>query len=282
MFTPKGQFNEKHETSLIGGLHRIEQNSIFIGIPNFGNKELKTFKNTNMGMIEDADTIVNALEILKDTRETEILFDLTESNGLAIQQKRVFFNTLTQFKDVFSSHEYDIGSTKVVEHKILLNSNKPVKLRPYKIPHALQETVKDKINKMEQHGIISQSSSPYCSPVVLVKKKDGSVRMCVDYRKLNDLTIKDAYPLPHIDQMLSELGQCTIFSTLDMQAGYHQIEIHPDDRHKTAFSSGKDLFEYNRLPFGMSNSASLFQRTMNYILHGLKNTVCYIDDVLIY
>ncbi|MCP3668139.1 MAG: hypothetical protein GY696_37575, partial [Gammaproteobacteria bacterium] len=140
------------------------------------------------------------------------------------------------------------------------------------------------VSKMLQQGVISRSCSPWSSPVVLVTKKDKSWRFCVDYRRLNDVTKVDGYPLPRIQDILDSLSKSKIFSTLDLASGYWQIEIDPKDREKTAFCCFSGLFEFNVLPFGLTSAPASFQRLMEVTLAGLqwRNVLVYIDDICIF
>lgn len=133
-------------------------------------------------------------------------------------------------------------------------------------------------------GVISPSASPWCSPVVLVKKKDGSLRFCIYFRRLNDVTIKDSYPLPRIDVVLESLSGSSLFTALDLQSGYWQCEVNPNDRPKTAFSTGIGLYEFNVLPFGVCNGPATFQRLMDIVLDGLnwESALVYLDDVIVF
>lgn len=140
--------------------------------------------------------------------------------------------------------------------------------------------MKDQFN----NGVIQPSCSAWASPVVLVRKKDNTVRWCIDYRKLNDVTRKDAYPLPRIDTCLDCLSSAKIFSTLDLQSEYWQLEVSEKDRPKTAFVTKYGPFEYRKMPFGLCNAPSTFERCMELILKGLqwKTLLIYLDDVIIY
>ena len=136
---------------------------------------------------------------------------------------------------------------------------------------------------MLEQGVIQQSNSPWASPIVLVKKKDGNFRFCVDYRKLNAVTKRDAHPLPRIDDLSDSLQGSTMFSTLDLRSGYWQIGMAPEDREKTAFITPEGLWEFLRMPFGVSNGCATFQRAIQIVLSGLKydTCLCYFDDEII-
>ena len=137
--------------------------------------------------------------------------------------------------------------------------------------------------EMQQKDVIEPSSSPWASPIVLVKKRDGSTRFCVDYRKLNKVTRKDAYPLPRIDDTLNTLAGAQWFSTLDLVSGYWQVEVDPNDRPKTAFCTTEGLFQFKVMPFGLCNAPATFQRLMDLVLAGLQWSHClvYLDDVIV-
>ena len=137
---------------------------------------------------------------------------------------------------------------------------------------------------MVKHNIVHPSTSPWSSPVVMVRKKDNTWRFCVDYRKLNSVTHHDAYPLPRIDSTLDSLSGATYFTTLDLMSGYWQVALEEQDKEKTAFSTAQGLFEFNVMPFGLTNAPATFQRLMECVLAGLTEEQCliYLDDIIIF
>ena len=191
---------------------------------------------------------------------------------------------LTSYKDIFASSSLDLGHTTIVEHSIDTGNARPIKQAPYRVSQAQRIEIDQQISNMLCQNIIKPSSSPWSSPVVLLKKKDGSTRFCVDYRKPNAVTRKDSYPLPRIDDAIDALSGSTLFTTLDLQSGYHQVAMNSESRDKTAFISHAGLYEYNVMSFGLTNAPSTFQRLMSTVLHGLEWKICliYIDDIIIF
>ena len=137
---------------------------------------------------------------------------------------------------------------------------------------------------MEEQGIVEPLCSPWCAPVVLVRKKDGSTRFCVDYRKLNDVTRKDSFPLPRVDVTLDALNGAKWFSTLDLKSGYWKIELDSADKEKTAFSFGQRLWQFTVMPFGLCNAPATFERLIEAVLKGLSWDIClvYLDDIIVH
>lgn len=166
---------------------------------------------------------------------------------------------------------------------IRLRENFIVNRNPYRLSAEERRIVREIVNDLIMNNIIQESESPFASPILLVKKKEGSYRMCVDFRELNSYTVKDRYPLPLIEDQLDRLGKGKIFTSLDMSSGFHQIPIDPESVHKTAFVTPDGHYEYLRMPFGLANAPAVFQRAINKALGDLKNTVAlvYLDDVLI-
>lgn len=170
-----------------------------------------------------------------------------------------------------------------------VENNKPVQSKTYRFPQAHEEMVKKEMEKMLSLNIISHSKSPYNSPVWIVPKKDDADgqkqwRIVIDYRNLNKITVPDKFPLPNISDIIDQLGNSKFFTVMDLISGFHQIEVNPVHRSKTAFTVLGSHYEFNRLPFGLINSAPAFQRIMSQVLEGLVGNACfvYVDDVVVY
>jgi hypothetical protein len=179
------------------------------------------------------------------------LYERSKSN-LSKEQAKQLKNLLVQYQDVFSRNKNDLGRTGLTKHKIDVSDCEPIRQRPRVPPLAKREEAATAVKEMSDQGIIEPSRSPWASPVVLIKKKDGSTMSCVDYRKLNSVTKKDSYPLPRLDTSLYSFYGSTWFSTLDVKSGYWQVEMEEADKEKTAFTTGKGLWQFVVMPFGLS------------------------------
>jgi hypothetical protein len=218
--------------------------------------------------------------------ETDSVLDQIDFNdsSLTDDQMATVKQFLAGWTDVFSHSDTDIGFTSIVKHKINLTDSNPFKQRHRKIPPAMYQEVQQHLHELLDAGVIYHSHSPWASNVVLIRKKDKSLRLCVDYRQLNKRTIKDAYALPRISDILDNLGGGKYFTVLDMKSGYHQIELEEADKAKTAFTVGPlGFYEYHRLPFGLSNAPATYQRMMEEVLYGLSPEICqiYLDDIIL-
>ena len=204
--------------------------------------------------------------------------DLTSAESEAV------YKLLKEYRDCFHSTGSDLGSTHAVRHKIDVGDAHPIHLPPHRASVRDRDVIAEHIKEMLAKQIITPSFSPWSSPVVLVKKKSGEVRFCVDYRRLNSITKKDVYPLPRIEDVLDRLGGAKYFSSLDLASGYWQVAMDPEHQEKTAFVTQDGLFEFRRMPFGLCNAPATFQRLMDRVLAGLKWDQClvYLDDIVVF
>lgn len=186
--------------------------------------------------------------------------------------------------DVFSKSEYDIGRTHLVRHRIDTGDNPPFKQPLRRHPMAHWPLIDKHVEEMLANDIIEPTASPWASNIVLIRKKTGDMRFCVDYRRLNDVTRKDSYPLPRIEDCLTAMGGASYFTTLDLRAGYWQTAMDERDADKTAFVTRRGVFKFKVLSFGLANAPALFQRLMDYVLSGLTWEAClvYLDDIIIW
>ena len=190
------------------------------------------------------------------------------------------------YEDVFTVNNSNLGHTNQFQHHINMGTAVPVRQPARRIlPHQRKE-VKALLNDMEERGVIQPSKSPWVSPVVLVRKKDNALRFCVDYRRVNKLTRKDAYPLPRVNDTLETLSGSRWFSTLNLLSGYWQVEVAEGDRDKTPFITKEGLYEFKVMPFGLSNARyapAMFQWLMDLMLAGLQWSQClvYLDDIIV-
>ena len=204
--------------------------------------------------------------------------------SLTSEQQEDLHKLLEEYQDVFSKQGDPISSTSMVEHEIH-TTGRPIR-QPFRRQNPIIREIEQKqVKEMLRDGVIRPSSSPWASPVVMVKKKDGSMRFCVDFRQMNDATIKDAHPLPRIDDTLESLYGAQYFTTLDLKCGYWQVPITEEDKEKTAFrTSSGQLYEFNQLPFGLCNAPATFSRLMDRTLAGLAWNIClyYLDDIIVF
>ena len=196
------------------------------------------------------------------------------------QQKRSLHALLGDFEDTLQSKP---GRTTMIEHSIDTGSSQAIRLPPYRLPYAYRDIVTKELKEMLEDGVISRSNSEWAASVVLITKKNGEIRFCVDYRRLNSISRTDSYPMPRVDELIDRLGSANYISTLDLSWGYWQVPMSAQSRVKTAFVTSYGLFEFNVMPFGLQGAPSTFQRMMDQLLRGLEDcAAAYLDDLVIY
>jgi len=188
---------------------------------------------------------------------------------------------LREYSDVFSTGKLDLGETSLATHQIDTGDARPMRQKLRRQPCHLLDKIDEYVGKMVKVGVIEPSCSPWTSNIVVVSKKDGSLRFWVDYRKSNSVTRRDAYPLPRIDSCLDALNGTQFFSAFDLRASYHQVLMDMKDADKTLFIVRTGTYRFRRVPFGLCNAGSTFQRVMDLALNGLNFNMClvYLDDI---
>ena len=230
-----------------------------------------------------ASEIVDREEPVMSTENVDHEFDLGDT-PLTEEQKAKAREMLYRMSYVFAKSDQELGHTSEIEYEIRLTDDTPFR-EPYrKVPQGQLEEFRSAIQDLLDAGVIRESKSPFASPVVLVRKKTGGLRVCVDFRKLNARTIRDSYPLPRISETLEALKGARYFCTLDLQSGYLQVKMKDEDREKTAMTTPFGLFEFNRMAFGLKNAPASFQRLMERCLAGLNLRIClaYLDDIIVF
>ena len=221
-------------------------------------------------------------EQLLDTRRTsekETYKDVKISSKLSASQKRDMKNLVFQYRDVFTDKP---GTTNLAKHKIEMVTDDPVRVKPYPIPYSLREELKQDMEQMLDMGVIRKSDSPYSSPIVIVRKKDGSNRICIDFRRVNKLSRFDSEPMIRPQDIFSRISQDKYYSKFDMTKGYWQIPMRKQDIAKTSFVTPDGCYEFVKMPFGLMNSGATFTRMMRRLLEGVRNVEHYIDDCLVH
>lgn len=217
------------------------------------------------------------------TKEINLEFDFGNSPIPPDWKERVI-SKLKQVPEVFSQHDLDFGRTDRVKHHIRLHDETPFKHRARPIHPRDLEAVRNHLRDLLEAGVVRESESPFSSPIVVVRKKNGDVRLCIDYRKLNLHTVKDNYALPNLEESFTALNGSRWFSVLDLKSGYYQIEMAETDKPKTAFVTPLGFWEFNRMPQGVTNAPSTFQRLMERCMGDLhlKEVLVFLDDLIIF
>lgn len=292
IYCPKFRFNEEVITSEC--LTNIKNNEFKIAIINLSEKEYMIenpsieFEPVNIDETETNLNIFNYSEVnvLQRVEQIKNSIDVSKLNSEEIES---IYKSIIEYEDIVHLPGDKLSHTDATNHRITTSDNAPIFVKPYRLPHTQKQIINNKITEMLNDDIIEHSQSPYNAPLLLIPKKSNKTgeiqyRVVIDFRKLNDKTTTDVYPLPNITDILDQLGRSKYFTTLDLPSGYHQVPLHVDDREKTAFSTDSGHFQYKRMPQGLKNSSATFQRLMNSILSGLIGIKCfvYVDDIVVY
>lgn len=240
----------------------------------------------------DAITSVNSKNfyiVNEEFQQTEPILQQIRTSHMNSEEKSQILRIIKEYQHVFYEPNSKLTFTGEIKHKIDTIDNIPICTKTYRYPYIHKDEVQKQIQEMLDNGIIRHSSSPYSAPIWIVPKKedasgDKKWRLVVDYRKLNEVTINDRYPIPNIDEILDKLGKSMYFTTLDLAKGFYQIEVEESDVHKTAFTVEGGHYEFLRMPFGLKTAPATFQRLMNTVLKDYINKIClvYLDDIIIF
>lgn len=274
-------------------LIQVKNNEAFTTASNSSEKEvvldlsdpIKVISSSEFEVYEKPPNNLNLFDTSK------LKFDLSKLrlNHLNPEEKKEITKIIKSYSDIFHNDNQPLTFTNTIKHQIKLKDDTPIHSKTYRYPYIHKEEVNKQISKMLEQGIIRPSQSAFSAPIWIVPKRmDASGqrkwRIVVDYRKLNDQSISDRYPIPNINDILDKLGKSQYFTTLDLASGFHQIEVDPKDTEKTAFSVENGHYEFVRMPFGLKNAPSTFQRVMDNVLRGLQHEICivYLDDIILF
>ena len=254
-------------------------------IVNTSSRHVRLYEDDNLGDLQAGEVIDPTPEpdpVTSDDSWLTKLVDDVDSSVTDAEKVRLR-SLLESYSDCFSTQEFDLGRTNVVTHTIDTGNSRPVKQPLRRHPPVHLEEIDRQVKDMLEQDVIEKSSSPWASNVVVVKKKDGTLRFCIDYRKLNDVTIKDSYPLPKITDCLDALSEGRFFSAFDLRSGYFQVMMDEKDKEKTSFVTRSGLYQFKVLPFGVTNGPATFQRLMDITMTGLNYQIClvYLDDIIV-
>ena len=259
------------------------QNRVVVRIINTGCKPIEIKESTILCDLEEVGEAAPSSGEKADGSHMDGIYERIDTSVSPEDRERLT-RLLEQYSSVFSKGPSDMGLTDLVLHEIETGDNRPIRqaLRPQ--PLTMLPVIDQHLSEMLEQKLIEPSRSEWASNVVMVKKKDGTLRFCVDYRKLNAATVKDVYPLPRIESCLDTLAGSCWFSTFDLRAGYHQVKLHPKDAHKTTFITRRGSFKFQVLPFGLCNAPATFERLMDLVMSGLNYEVLlvYLDDIIVF
>lgn len=293
------------ELVIVPSFTKVENGCVLFEVANCSSQDIWFMKPTRIAKLCVAERIVPGLDVNMESNSDGTTTGFISSQAqtqlnnecqflpfqlnfgdvkLSQDDKNKLFLLFKQFTNVFSDDSNDLGYTDLVEHRIRTTDEIPIRQPDRSIPPLLIPEVKKILQNWLKAGVIAESNSPYASQMVFVRKKSGQIRVCIDFRLLNKKTIKDAFPLPRIEDCLASLKDAKYFCSLDLTQGYLQVKLHEEDRHKTAFRGLGELYEFKRLPFGLCNAPPTFSRLMKRCFgeNYKDGVIIYLDDILVY
>jgi hypothetical protein len=302
LLEPSSRFRRKHCMLVASAVVTAGEKGVPVRIFNAGDTDVTIYKNTEVARCTAAEVMEagagktpSQVPVKEGTgrrkvpKHLERMFDEGCRELGDLDQGRLA-DLLEEYGEVFSSHELDMGRTGLIQHRIDTQGAHPIKQRLRRVPMHMKGVVREEIKKLLDRELIEPSVSPWASSLVLVKKKglaeNGEVqyRVCIDYHPLNEVTIKDSYPTQKCDTCLDALFGSKWYCCMDLMSGYHQVEMHPEDREKTAFHTEEGLYEWRVMSMGLANASATFNRVLEQILTGIPPELCviYIDNVLVH
>ena len=250
---------------------------------NINESDISLSNRSTVGFLNEAEVLA-CIDSKEVKRNSKLVEEIEMGKGLTGEQIGQLQNLVLQYSDVFADNPKKPNRTNLMEHRIITENALPVHTKTRRIPAAWSKEVNDQIEEMLKHDIIRPSSSPWNSPLLLVKKKDDSMRFVLDFRGLNDVTKKDNYPLPHIRDVIDKMEDCRFWTTLDAASAYWSMPLCPEDKEKTAFSVPRGKYEFNVTAYGLCNAGASYQRMMDVCLSGLPSDriLAYMDDIVIF
>ena len=246
----------------------------------------ESWQNTVVSTLEPLAPLPKQQKSHEEVKDDSIIEDMMSKVDKCVPShiREQLKQMLERYSNVFSKDEWDLGWTDIVTHKIDVGDNKPIRQRMRRYPPSHLEAIDKHLSDMLRQGVVEPASSPWASNIVLAKKKDGTLRCCIDYRQVNEVTRKDAYPLPRTDACLDAMSGSKLFSTFDLRSGFHQVSMDPNDADKTAFVTRRGMFRFRTMPFGLCNAVATFQRLMDLVLAGLNLDIrlVYFDDIIVF
>ena len=285
--------------SLENALYNVNRNTLYVQVANDRAGPLILDKGTQIGNVEIFENeikieesipshivgqIGNMNKTIEEMKERRNKIDQQINNIDFPAHKNDLIDLLHKYSDVISLNNEKLGKTDVIYHHINIpRDSQPIYTPCYRLPQSQKEKVSTHLREMLEDGIIRESKSPWSSPMLCVPKKDGTLRICIDFRKINSLTATDPYPVPSLRHLISSIGENEVYTTLDLQAGFWQVPLDEESKPLTGFSSSLGHFEYSRMPFGLKSSPITFCRLVDQVFRGLLEKACivYIDDIII-